>query len=219
MLPTNNSYYSSTFYSHRPSLTIHRYVKMAGGQEERPPSPKRDGGHPQRGRPVAGHRPSPSPVAPELAPHPRDPVPVPAADSAAFLFLPPTLSLVHPALHLPAWILILQLTPASNSVSLLTAAHPFPPNGDNHVTCRQSTAGRGPPSLRRRHPRHPEQGGGRRRTQRPVAPRIVPPLGQVRSYTQAYLVLAIVGGGSAGGGGGTRGCRGWRPRQKSQPRR
>ena len=133
---------------------------MAGGQEERPPSPKRDGGHQQRGRPVAGHRPLPSPVALELAPHPRDPVPVPAADSAAFIFLPPTLSLVHPALHLPAWILILLLTPASNSVSLLTAAYPFPPNGDNHVTCRQSTAGRGPPSLCRRHPRHPEQGGG-----------------------------------------------------------
>jgi hypothetical protein len=142
------------------AITIHRYVKMAGGQEERPPSPKCDGGHQQRGRPVAGHRPLPSPVALELAPHPRDPVPVPAADSAAFIFLPPTLSLVHPALHLPAWILILLLTPASNSVSLLTAAYPFPPNGDNHVTCRQSTAGRGPPSLCRRHPRHPEQGGG-----------------------------------------------------------
>ena len=185
---------------------------MAGGQEERPPSPKRDGGHQQRGRPVAGHRPLPSPVALELAPHPRDPVPVPAADSAAFIFLPPTLSLVHPALHLPAWILILLLTPASNSVSLLTATYPFPPNGDNHVTCS------GHPVCVAVIPATQNRGGGRRRTQRPVAPRIVPPLGQVRSYTQAYLVLAIVGGGSEGGGG-SRGCLVRRQRQKSQSRR
>ncbi len=70
---------------------------IAWGQEERPPSPKRDGGasvarssgpHPQA---------SPSPATPELAPRPRDPIPVPAADAFVLLFLPPALSLAHPA--------------------------------------------------------------------------------------------------------------------------
>jgi len=55
---------------------------------------------------------------PELAPRPWDPVRVPATDAAAHLFLPPPLSLIHPAVYLPALIFVL-LTPARNPASLL----------------------------------------------------------------------------------------------------
>ena len=57
---------------------------------------------------------------PELAPHPWDPVWVPATNADAPLFLPPALSLIHPALYLPASIFVL-LTPARNPASLLAA--------------------------------------------------------------------------------------------------
>ena len=101
------------------AIAVYGYAAIDKGQEERPPSPKRDGGASATGS--SSHRPSPSPAAPELAPPPRDPVPGPAATAAALLFLPPALSLVHPTLYLPASIPVL-LTPARNSASL-----PAPP--------------------------------------------------------------------------------------------
>ena len=90
---------------------------IAWGREERPPSPKRDAG--ASAARSSGPQASPSPAAPKLAPRPRDPVPVPAADTFALLFLPPVLSLVHPALYHPASIPVL-LTPTRNTVSLPT---------------------------------------------------------------------------------------------------
>jgi hypothetical protein len=51
---------------------------------------------------------------------PRDPVWVSTTDAVALLFLPPALSLVHPALYLLASIFVL-LTPVRNSTSLLAA--------------------------------------------------------------------------------------------------
>ena len=96
-----------------------------GGREERPPPPKCDEG--VSAVRSSGPRPLPSPATPELAPHPWDPVRVPATNAAAPLFLPPALSLIHPALYLPASIFVL-LTPTRNSSSLLAAPPlPLPP--------------------------------------------------------------------------------------------
>jgi hypothetical protein len=151
------------------AIAVYGYVKIDKGREERPPSPKRDGGA-FATRP-SSPRPSPSPAAPELAPRPRDPLPDPAATAATLLFLPPALSLVHhPVLYLPASIPILVLlTPARNSVSL--PAHPpcLPPTATTTPTTsaastprwtrRRRTTGRGPPSPRHRRPHRPQQGG------------------------------------------------------------
>ena len=164
-----------------------------------------------RGRPVPSHhcrppRPS-SPPAPGTPP-----VRVSTTDAVALLFLPPALSLVHPALYLPASIFIF-LSLARNSASLLAAppllstATTMPttsaaskPRG-NH--CRRTTSRR-PPSLRRRRPRRPGQGGqgGRgegHRTQRPVATGIA----QTRvvvSLSSSSSAGALWGGSAPGGG-------------------
>ena len=125
MLPTN-SYYSAT-YSHGLSH-CHPWVRngQRGGGRRDPPLPPKCDGVASTKR-LSGPRSSPSPTAPELAPRPRDPVPVPAADVAALLFLPPALSLVHihPALYLLILIIVL-LTPARSFASLL-APLPLPP--------------------------------------------------------------------------------------------
>jgi hypothetical protein len=145
MLPTNNSYYSSTFYPHRlshccPQVRDDR--RGAGG--ETPPS-KRNGGGASAAR-LYGPRPSPSPAMPELAPHPWDPVRVPATDAAAPLFLPPALSLIHPALYLLASIFVL-LTLARNPASLLAAPPPpSPPRGDNNAADQRSVEATRDPS-------------------------------------------------------------------------
>jgi hypothetical protein len=126
MLPTNNSY-SSTSNPHapsKPSLSTGTR-RLPSGRRRDPPLRNPTGGNPPRGRPVSSHRcrmlhPS-SPPAPRTG--------GPAANAAALLFLPPALSLVHPALYLPAWILVL-LTPARNSMSL-SFPPPSPPDADN----------------------------------------------------------------------------------------
>ncbi len=144
------------------AIAVYGYVTIDKGREERPPSPKRDGGGSATRSPSP--RPSPSPAAPELAPRPRDPLPGPAATAATLLFLPPALSLVHhPVVHLPASIPILVLiTSARNSASL--PAHPpcLPPTATTMPTTsaastprwtrRRRTTGRGPPSPRCRYP-------------------------------------------------------------------
>jgi hypothetical protein len=101
MFPTNNSYYSSTSYPHSSSHCRRPGRSTGGGRNP----PKRDGG---------------SSGLPELTPHPWDPVRVPATETSTPLFLPPPLSLLHPALYLLALIFIL-LTPAGNTASLLVA--------------------------------------------------------------------------------------------------
>ena len=205
MLPTNNSYYSSTSNRHRRS---HRCLSMGTRQSTRggrrdPPSRKRDGG--ASATRSSSPWPSPSPAAPKLAPRPRDPIPGPAATAAALLFIPPALSLVHhPALYLPASILVL-LTPARNSASL-PAPPPHLPRTATTMpttsaaltpqwTCHQRTTGRGQPSPRRHRP-HPHNGGVEGcRTQRPVAPGITQPLCQVSGTSaKSSLVVIIVGG-------------------------
>jgi hypothetical protein len=107
-------------------------------REERPPSPKHDGGASAAQSP--GPQASPSPATPELTPRPRDPVPVPAANAFVLLFLPPALSLVHPALYLPSSILVL-LTPARASASLLA---PSPVSPQRQQRCQR-------PAQRRSH--------------------------------------------------------------------
>ena len=101
MFPTNNSYYSSTSYPHSSSHCRRPGRSTGGGRNP----PKRDRG---------------SSGLPELTPHPWDPVRVPATETSTPLFLPPPLSLLHPALYLLALIFIL-LTPAGNTASLLVA--------------------------------------------------------------------------------------------------
>ena len=83
-----------------------------GGREENPPLENVTGG--ASAARSSGPRQSPSPATPELAPGPWDPVRVLATDAAAPLFLPPALSLIHPALYLPASIFVL-LTGAQNT--------------------------------------------------------------------------------------------------------
>jgi hypothetical protein len=97
MLPTNNSYYCSTSYPHR--LSHHR------------PQVRNDRWGAERE------------TSGTLPPAPGTPW-VPATDAAAPLFLPPTLSLIHPALYLPALIFVL-LT--------LCPPPPSPPHGDNNA--------------------------------------------------------------------------------------
>ena len=133
----------------------------SGGRRD-PPLRNVTGGHPPQGHPVTGHRHRP----PRLSSPPTPGTPSRAQPP----LLPPALSLVHPALHLPASILIL-LTPARNSASLpapppslpLTATT-TPTNSAASTprwTHRRRTTGRGPPSPRRCHPHRPQRGGGR----------------------------------------------------------
>ena len=136
----------------------------------------------------SGPRPSPSSAAPELAPRPRDPILVSTANVAALLFLLPALSLVHPALYLPASIIVLH-TPARSSASLL--APPLLPDGhDNADNQRSVDAARDPSPEDDRPlatksaslPSLPPRAGGcvsGVEHRRPVAPVIAQPLGQV----------------------------------------
>ena len=192
-----------------------------GGGRRYPPVRNATGGYLPRA--VSGPRPSPSPATPELAPHPWDPLRVPATNAATPLFLPPALSLIHPALYLPASIFVL-LTPARYPTSLFAAPPlPLPPTATTtpptstaskpRGTHRRRTSGRGPrPSPRRRCPRRPGRGKGGCRTQRPVAPGIVQPLGRVPTHghpssssssSGGALAAAVAGrGGSNGRGSG-----------------
>ena len=86
----------------------------------------------------SGPQASPSPATPELAPRPRDPVPVPAAANAfVLLFLPPALSLVHPALYLPALIFVL-LTPLPGLPRAFSPPPLSPPNGNSDADNQRS---------------------------------------------------------------------------------
>ncbi len=211
MLPTNNSYHSSTFIPTIRAIAIHGSVTIDGGRGERPSPPKHDGG--ASAARSSGPRPSPSPAMPELAPHPWDPVRVPATNAAAPLFLPPALSLIHPALYLPASIFVL-LTPARNPASLLAAAPSL--SSPRRQQCRQPAqhqSHEGPIAGGCQAAGHPVRivivpavqgrGGEGRRTQCPVAPGIVQPLGWVPPHGHPSLSPSSSGarrGGSACGG-------------------
>jgi hypothetical protein len=210
MIPPNNSYYSySTSYPHRLSQRRPRVCddrQGAGG--DTPPSETRRRGIARS----SGPRPSPSPATPELAPHLWDPLRVPATDAATPLFLPPALSLIHPALYLPASIFVL-LTPARNPTSLLTAPPlPLPPADQRSVEATrdpspedvrpratQSASSSSPPS---------RAGGGGRRTQRPVAPGIVQPLGRVPPHGHPSSSSSSSGGAPAAAVAGRGGSEG-----------
>jgi len=169
---------------------------IAWGREERPPSPKRDGGASTTRS--SGPQALPSPVTPELAPRPRDPVPVPAADAVALLFLPPALRLVHPALYLPAAILAVLLTPARASASLLAAPPCLPPTATTMPTTSAASKPQWTHCLRTQAAGHPVRvvavptsqnapGGGGRGAEHPVAPGITQPLGQVPLHRHPFL--------------------------------
>ena len=151
------------------------------------------GGHPQHSRPVPGHR--RRPLCPSSPPAPG--TGGPAADAAVLLFLPPVLSLVHlhPALYLPALILVL-LTPARNSASLpapprclppMETTTMDPPPEDNRPRAIQSTSLFSP---------LPTTGGGAQNT----APCHSRDHADALSGTSARssLVMVILGGGSSG---------------------
>ncbi len=167
MLPTNNSYYSSTSNPHSRShrrLRVRDNRQGAGG--ETPLSETRRGGIRRaavQSPAIAVTRRSrarPPPLGPRLGPRRhryRPPL------------LPPALSLVQPALYLPVSILVL-LTPSRNSASLPVPPPHLPPTATTtpmtseastpQWTRRRKTTGRGPPSPRRRCPHCPQWGGG-----------------------------------------------------------
>ena len=207
------------------AIVVYGYATTNKGREERPPSPKRDGG--ASATRSSSPRPSPSPAAPKLATCPRDPVPGPATTTAALLFLLPALSLAHPTLYLPASIPVL-LTPARNSASL--PAPPLsPPDGDNNADDQRSVNATMEPSPEDYRPwatqstslssTPPTTGGGEGcRTQRPVAPGITQPLCQVPPHDHTLLSSSSAGDWRGGGRGGG-GCRARRQQQKRQWRR
>ena len=146
----------------------------------------------------------------QACPPPLGPRPGLDHDAVALLLLPPALSLVHPAVYLPASIFVL-LTPARNSASLL-AAPPLPllptaittlmtsaalkPQGNHHR--RTTSHGTHSPCLCR--PCHPGRGGGGR------AQNIAPCCSRDRTADQSgpphgrfLVVVVIVVGFSAGG--------------------
>ena len=162
MVPTNNSYY---LLLHIPTvqaiIAVHGSETINGGREERPPLPKRDGGgicHVVVRLPVVA-----------VARHARArPSPLGATNAATPLFLPPALSLIHPALFLPASIFVL-LTRARNPTSLLVA-----PPSLSHPRRQQ----RRQPAQRRSH--EGAIAGGRQATGHPVrvvVVRVLPPHG------------------------------------------
>ena len=148
MLPTNNSYYRLPLIPTIRAITVHRSETIDGGREERPPPPKRDRGGICR----AVVR---SPVAAVLAPHLWGPPTLPPPSS---LFLPSTLSLIHPAFVPPGLNLCpphpcqesrkppccppLLLPPTATTTPPTSAASK--PRG----THRRTTSGRGPSSPR-----------------------------------------------------------------------
>ena len=206
MLPTNNSYYSSTSYPHCSS---HRRQLVQDDQRgkggETPPLRNATGG--ASAARSSGPRPLPSPTTPELAPHPWDPIQVPATNAAAPLFLPPTLSFIDPALYLLASIFVL-LTPARNPTSLLNTPLPLPPTETTtppttaeskpRGTHRRRTSGRGPPSPRRRRPHHPGRRGGGAQDSAPCHSRDRA-AARLGTSARSSFVVVIVVGGSAGG--------------------
>jgi len=67
------------------AIAVYGYATIDKGREERPPSPKRDGGHPPRGRPVPGHcRRPPCPSSPPApgTPSRAQPPPLPPSSSS-----------------------------------------------------------------------------------------------------------------------------------------
>jgi hypothetical protein len=138
----------------------------------------------------------------QARPPPLVPVWVPTTDAATLLFLPPALSLLHPALYL----IFVLLTPARNSASLLTA----PPSLSS--SWRQQ---RRRPAQRRSH--EGTVAGGRQAAGYPVRVVVVPATqggggmaqntahccSRDRAADQSdggFLVVVIVVGGSVGGG-------------------
>ena len=204
MLPTNDCDYSSTSTPHQRShrrLRVRDNRQGAGGETTL--SKTRRGGIRHA---VVQSSAIASPASPKLAPCPRDPVPGPAATAAALLFLPPSLSLVHPTLYLPASITVL-LTPARNSARLPTPPR-LPPTATTmpttsatwtpQWTCRRRTTCRGPSSPRCCRPHRPQRGrGGGVQNTAPCRSRdhaaTLP-----STSAQSYLVVVIVSGLLAG---------------------
>jgi len=226
MLPTNNSYDSSTSYPHRSS---HRRPQRTTGGGRRDPPLRNMMGGASAARP-SGPRPLPSPATRELAPRTWDPVRVTATNAAAPLFLPPALSLIHPALYLPASIFVL-LTPARNPASLLPAPPSLsPPRRQQRHQPAQRQSHEGPIAGGRQDAGHPVrfvvvpvvQGGGRGGRGAEHSALSLPgscsrSVGYLRTVIprRCHCRRGLSGGGSARGGG----CRARRQRRKRQRRR
>ena len=187
------------------AIDVHGSASIDGGREERPPlSETRRGGHPTHvvRSPVvtiARHA--------QARPPPLVPVWVPTTDAAALLFLPPVLSLIHPALYL----IFVFLTPARNSARLLAAPPSLSsPWRQQRLRPAQRRSHKGTVAGGRQAAGYPvrvvvvpatQGGGGGRRTQRPVAPGIAQPISQtVVSLSSSSLLGAQQGGGTRGGG-------------------
>jgi hypothetical protein len=219
MLPTNNSY-SSTSNPHLPSHRAPlRVTTIDKWREERPPSPKRDGGASaawSSSRPVPGHRrrqPRPSSPPEPGTPSWAQPPPLPPFSS----------SRPHRASSTPPCNFGPRYSSSSPLLGILRASLPpplSPPDGDNdandqrsvdatmdpspeddRLRATQSTSLSSPP---------PTTGGGEGcRTQRPVAPGITQPLCQVPPHGHPSSSSSSAGDrrGGSGGGGGCRARR------------
>ena len=216
--PTNNYYskpihFLSPPFEPLPSTGLRR---STGGGRRDPPFPKRDGGGIRRAVvrspavTVTRHA--------QAGPLPLVPVWVPTTDaaallSAALLFLPPALSLIHPALYLPASIFVLLTAPPSLS-SPWRQQHRRPAKRRSHeVTVAGGRQAAGYPVPVVADPAAQGGGGGGR------AQNTAPCRSRDCAADQSvgrFLVIVIVVGESVGGSARGDGCRAWRQRRKRQ---
>jgi hypothetical protein len=180
------------------AIAVYGYATINKRQEERHPSPKRDGGASTTRS--SSPRPSLSPAAPELAPRPgpsrhrcRPSLPSARAEPHPPCLVPSGLNTrpPHPCQELREPPCPPPRLPPTATTTLTTSAASTP----RWTRCLRTT-GRGPPSPRRCHPYRPQWGGGVQNT--------APCRSQNHAATLAgtsarsSLVVVIVGGGLAG---------------------
>ena len=220
----NNSYYSSTFYPHRPSHCRPRVRDDRRGAGGRPPPSETRRGGASAAR-SSGPQPSLSPATPKLAPRPWDPVRISTTDAVALLLTPPACVEPRPPHRVPPGLDLrpphprqefrkppcrppFPLLPPATTTLMTSAASK--PRGNRH----QRTTSRGPPSPCRRRPCRPGRGGRGegRRTQRPDAPGITQPISQdlrtVVSLSSSSVLGAWRGGAPAAAVAGRGGSDG-----------
>ena len=208
MIPTNNSF-TLLFLIPTRAIAVQGYAMIVWGREERPPSPKRDGG--ASAARSSGPQALPSPAAPKLAPGTPSLSRPPTLSPFALLFLPPALSLVHPPRRVPS---SRDTCPPHPCQGFREPSRPLPCLPPTATTMPTTSAaskpqwthflrmtGRGPPSPRCRRPHLPERVGvGREGRRTPCRSR---DHAAARSGASApsSLVVVIGGGGSACGAG------------------
>ena len=144
------------------AIAVYGYATINKRQEERHPSPKRDGGASTTWS--SSPRPSLSPAAPELAPRPgpsrhrcRPSLPSARAEPHPPCLVPSGLNTrpPHPCQEFREPPCPPPRLPPTATTTPMTSEASTP-----RWTRRQKTTGSGPPGPRRCHPHHPQRGGG-----------------------------------------------------------